>query len=142
LQARSGLSGQREFDRLDQRFRREWLGQIRDASGLQRRHPGHVIVVAGDVDYRQCDAGSRELASQVDAGCIIQVDIDNDAKCLAEMVVIEQGLGGIEQDGFETVFAKKAFHASPHRRIVIDDKNGFWIWQIDIPQAEIANKRR
>src|SRR3954468_10244955 len=77
--------------------------------------------------------------SQVDARCVVQVDIENDTKSLAEIFVIAQGFGGIEQNGFETVLPQETFHASPHRRIVIDDKNGFSIWQGNIPQAETAN---
>ena len=46
------------LDRLDQRLRRERLGQIGEAAGCHRGHPGGVAVVAGDVDDRRLDARS------------------------------------------------------------------------------------
>src|SRR3954451_17160083 len=77
--------------------------------------------------------------SQVNAGSVVQVDIENNAECLAEIVVFPDGFGRVEQDDIETVFPQETFHASQHRGIVIDHENGFLISQVNIPQAETAN---
>ena len=49
-----------------------------------------VAVVAGDIDDRQLDPLVREAPTQRDAGFSIQVDVQDDAKSLAEIAMAEQ----------------------------------------------------
>jgi hypothetical protein len=119
-----------QLDWLNQRFRREWLRQIGDTSGLQRGQARRIVVITGDEYYGQQDTSRLELVSQIDAGPVAQIDIENDAASIVEIAVILQGLRGVEQNGLEAMFPQEPFHASQHGRIVIDDKNGSSIWQV------------
>ena len=51
-----------------------------------------MAVIAGDVDNRQRYAGGLELLPQLDAGFVVQIDIENDAAGRAEITVISQCL--------------------------------------------------
>ena len=84
-----------------------------------------MAVIAGDVYYGQQDASRLELVSQIDAGPVAQIDIENDATNIVEIIMLSQSLRGVEQKGFEAVFPQEPFHASQHGWIVVDDKNHF-----------------
>ena len=71
---------------------------------------------------------------QVDAGFIIQVDVEDDAKRFFEIVVVLKGLGRREQDTFVTVFTQQSLYAPERAGVIIDDKDDISIWQErDIP---------
>ena len=69
-----------------------------------------IVVIAGDEDDGKQDAGCRELAPQIDAGFIMQVDVENDAAGVVEMIVSPQGFRGIEQDRVEAVFPEQPLY--------------------------------
>ena len=122
------------LDRLDQRLCRERLCEIGEASGFQRSHPDGRIIVRGDVDNGHGNARRFETMPQVDAGFIVQVDVEDDAKRFFEIVVVLKGLGRREQDTFVTVFTQQSLYAPERAGVIIDDKDDISIWQErDIP---------
>ena len=56
----------RSFERLDQRPRREWLGEIGEAPGLKRGLANGGFVVSSHVDDRHRYVGCFETVSEVD----------------------------------------------------------------------------
>src|SRR4051812_47858840 len=89
-------SGQpcRDFpDRLDQGLCRKRLDQIGDASRFHRGHADSMVVVRRDVDDRQRYPGRLQAMPDLDAGLMIEVDIEDDAKRVLEIIVILEGFG-------------------------------------------------
>ena len=73
---------------------------------------------------------------QVDAGFIVQVDVEDDAKRFFEIVVISKGLGRREQDTFVTVFTQQPLYSPERSGVIIDDKD-----DISIPQDRYPVRR-
>jgi hypothetical protein len=111
------------FDRFDKRSGREWLGQVGDTSCLDCGRAVRVAVIAGDENYRQSDAPIRELAPQLYAGLVKQIDVNDDAKGAIEIRTTEQRSTRIEQCYVEPMLTQEPLHALTHRRIIVHDKD-------------------
>jgi hypothetical protein len=101
----------RSFYRLDKRSCREWLGQVGDASRVYRGRAVRITVIAGDKDDWQIDIFIQELATQIYPRLIVQIDVKDNAKCIAEIGAPEQRGTGIEQCCVEAVLYQQPFHA-------------------------------
>ncbi len=84
------------LDRGDERTRLEWLVQISCAAGYHRRRPTVFAVVAGDEDDGHRNAHGRKLTAQIDAGMACQIDVQDYAKRLIEILMLEQRSGRVE----------------------------------------------
>ena len=85
--ASRSLSGGARFDRLDERLCGKRLGQVGDATRLDRGCAVRLAVVAGDIDDRQPYPLAYEAMAQFKAGFAIQVDVKDEAKGIVEIVM-------------------------------------------------------
>src|ERR1700716_3229254 len=124
LDRRAGL-----LDRLDERLRRERLVQVGNASRFDRSQPFRRAVISGYIDDRRLDALVGKSPTQLDAGLIVQIDIDDDADRLAEIVMIEQRPARAEHRCPKAVLAQQPRDARAYRGVVVNDENGQTFWQ-------------
>src|SRR5882724_2385381 len=66
---------------------------------------------------------------QLYSGFIVQIDIEDDAESLIEIITFLQRLCGLKQNAIEAVLAQQPLHPLERARIIVDDKNGFSLCQ-------------
>jgi hypothetical protein len=113
----------RTLDRLNERPRRERLCQVRNAPRLHRGRANGIAVVGGNVDHRERDPGLGQPVPDLDSGLAIQLDIENDADCSGEIVVILKRLCGLKEQTVVAVLSKQPFKALENARIIVDYKD-------------------
>jgi hypothetical protein len=97
--------GRCSLERLDQRIRGERLCEIGEAPGLKRGHANGRVVLRGHVDDRHRNPRSFETMSQLDARSILQIEVENDANRVFEIVVIFESIRRWKQEGVVTVLS-------------------------------------
>ena len=70
-----------------------------------------------------------ETVSKVDTRHITEVDIENDASRIAEIVVVGEGLCRRKQQAIVAELPQQTRYTSQHRGVVIDDEHNIIIWQ-------------
>ena len=68
-------------------------------------------------------ASISELAPQLYAGLVEQIDVNDDAKSTIEICTTEQRSTRIEQYYVEATLIQEPLHAPAHRRIIVHDKD-------------------
>lgn len=109
--------------RLNQCPCRKRLAEIGDAARSHGSHPRCVIVFARNENHWQGNAGRSKLMSHFDPRLIVQIDIENDAAGLLEILVRLKGFRGFEEHGIETVRPQQPLQALQLTRIIIHDEN-------------------
>src|SRR5690348_9336998 len=116
-----GRTNTGSFYWFDQGFRREGLRQESDASRLDRR-AGGLIVLTGDKDDWYCLSQTREPPSQFDAASVTKIDIENDAARMVEVHMTPDGLARAERLGLKTVLLQQLSNRLGDGWIVLDDE--------------------
>ena len=80
-------------------------------------------VVPGDVDDRHGIVCFFKTASHLDTRNIAQVDVEKDANCPVEIVMVFEGFRRGKYQAVVAVLAQQSRHALQHHGVVIDDKN-------------------
>jgi len=67
--------------------------------------------------------------SHLYSGIAVQVDVQNDAEGLIEMIILLQRLCGLKQNAIEAVLTQQPIDSLEGAGIVIDHKNSFFVGQ-------------
>jgi hypothetical protein len=92
-------------------------------------------VVAGNIDHRCGDPLFHQVTAQIDSRSVTQVDVNDQANCVAEINVTEESLYGVEQEHAQSMSSEQSPDARPHRRVVINDENGLASRQNEQPSG-------
>ena len=65
-----------------------------------------MAVICSDINDRNGDSSGLEAVPQLDPGLIVQVDIENNAKGLVDIVVILESLSRLEQHAVIAVLSQ------------------------------------
>src|SRR5437879_5530961 len=82
------------------------------------------------------------------SGLIVQIDIEDDAESLIEIITFLQRFCRLKQNAIEAVLAQQPLHPLERARIVVDDKNDFSLGQDRWPSSArphrvlVASRRR
>src|SRR6516164_3496343 len=115
------------LDRLEQRFGRERLREISDASGFHRGCANRIAVIGGNEDNRQRDPRLAQPVPDLYSRLAVQLDVENDADRLLEIVVILKRLCRLKKQALVSVLSQQPFEAFENARIIVDHKNTFSI---------------
>ena len=81
------------------------------------------FVVSSHVDHRHGNARGFEAVPQFDAGRIAQVDVEQDANRISEIVVVCKGIRRRKQQADVAELPQQSRYAPQHCGVVIDDNN-------------------
>ena len=74
----------------------------------KRRYADGGVVVRRDVDDRYGNSGGLEAVPEFDPQLIVQIDIEDNANCRLEVVVVLERFRGGKQNAVVTIFPQQA----------------------------------
>ncbi len=101
-----------------------------------------MVVVSGDVNNRNGTSSGFQATPHLDAGHIVQIDVQNDTKRLIEIAVILKCLCRLEQHAVIAMLSQQPFHTPQRARVVIHYKYGFSVRHDSITLVHQSSSNR
>ena len=109
------------LDRVDEVLRRKRLWKIGHATDAQRGAARYVLIPRGyEYDGRRNPRGIQ-LSLQVDARSAIQVDIQNQASCGAQIGTLYEAVDRVEGLNVEPMHLEKPLDGSQNAEVIVED---------------------
>jgi len=99
--------------------------QIRNAAGFYRLSLGKFIIKSGHEDDWYRGTRDRESAPQLNSGHAAQMNIQDEAACLARGSAVEERFGRSKWFGLETSCAQQTLEPCQHTRIILHERHHF-----------------
>src|SRR6516225_949203 len=115
------------LNRFEQRFGRERLREISDASGFHRGCANRIAVIGGNEDDRQRNPRLAQPVPDLYSRLTLQLDIENDADRLLEIVMILKRLCRLKKQALVSMLSQQPFEAFENAWVIVDHKNTFSI---------------
>ena len=124
-------------DRVDQVLRRKWLRKIGHATDAQRRSACGVVISRRNEDDRERNSSVRQFALQVDARKPIEVDIEHQASCFAQIRTLDKAVDRKEGLDVEPSHLEEPLDGSQHAEVIVKDEDKL-AWDRHVPRLALV----